>query len=99
MADFSVYFWGVRGSLPACGPDVERSGGHTSMVEMRCGDHVLIFDAGTAAKIAGDSLYERGVGQVDIFFSHFHYDHIIGLPFIVLFVGSLIMSFIRRTTS
>ena len=87
MADFSVYFWGVRGSLPACGPDVERSGGHTSMVEMRCGDHVLIFDAGTAAKIAGDSLYERGISQVDVFFSHFHYDHIIGLPFLLFALG------------
>lgn len=87
MADFSVYFWGVRGSLPACGPEVERTGGHTSMVEMRCGDHVLMFDAGTAAKIAGDSLDERGVSQVDVFFSHFHYDHIIGLPFMLFALG------------
>ena len=87
MADFSVYFWGVRGSLPACGPDTQRSGGHTSMVEMRCGDHVLMFDTGTAAKIAGDSLYERGLSQVDVFFSHFHYDHIIGLPFMLFALG------------
>jgi phosphoribosyl 1,2-cyclic phosphodiesterase len=87
MADFSVHFWGVRGSLPACGPTTDRSGGHTSMVEMRCGDRVLIFDTGSAAKMAGDSIYERGLGEVDVFFSHFHYDHIIGLPFFFFALG------------
>jgi phosphoribosyl 1,2-cyclic phosphodiesterase len=57
------------------------------MVEMRCGDRVLIFDTGTAAKIAGDSLHGRGIGEVDVFFSHFHYDHIIGLPFLLFALG------------
>jgi len=87
MAEFSIYFWGVRGSLPACGVDTLRSGGHTSMVEMRCGNRVLIFDTGTAGKIAGDSLQERGINQIDVFFSHFHYDHIIGLPFFLFALG------------
>ena len=48
---------------------------------MRCGPHTLIFDAGSGFRPAGLSLVENGVDDFDVFFTHCHYDHILGLPF------------------
>ena len=45
--EFSVTFWGVRGSIACPGVDYERYGGNTSCLEVRCGPHVLVFDGGT----------------------------------------------------
>lgn len=77
----SVRFWGTRGSIPVSGPQFSRYGGNTISVEIRCGDEVLIFDAGSGIPPAGLALKAEGVNQVDLFFSHCHYDHIIGLPY------------------
>lgn len=76
---FWVRFWGVRGSIACGGPQYARYGGNTSCVEMLCGKHRLIFDAGTGARMLGDSL--TGPIEADVFFSHTHWDHIVGLPF------------------
>jgi ribonuclease Z len=83
--DFIVHFWGVRGSVPVSGPETARYGGNTSCVEMRCGKHVLIFDAGTGLKSAGLKLDRAGDVEADMFFSHCHWDHIIGFPFFLPF--------------
>ncbi len=78
----SVRFWGVRGSIPCPGPDNVRYGGNTSCVEIRCGDQVLIFDAGTGLRPLGGALMAEGkVADTDIFLSHCHIDHLFGLPF------------------
>lgn len=77
---FTVRFWGVRGSVPCPGADMLRYGGNTSCVEMRCGPHVLVFDAGTGMKNLGDTLV--GADQkLNVFLSHTHLDHISGFPF------------------
>lgn len=78
---FSVKFWGVRGSMPASAPCYFDVGGNTSCVEVRCGDRILILDAGTGAHAAGAALREEDVQSLDLLFSHCHYDHILGLPF------------------
>jgi ribonuclease Z len=80
-SDFVVRFWGVRGSLPVDGPEFARVGGRTSCVEMRCGEHVLLFDAGSGLHAAGVRFEADGIKYFDLFFSHGHYDHILGLPF------------------
>jgi phosphoribosyl 1,2-cyclic phosphodiesterase len=79
---FEVRFWGVRGSIPTPGPQTKRYGGNTPCVEVRCGDELLIFDLGSGARALGDALLAttkpvRG----SIFISHYHYDHLQGLPF------------------
>ncbi|HLY54750.1 MAG TPA: MBL fold metallo-hydrolase [Stellaceae bacterium] len=81
-ADFSTTFWGVRGSIPVPGPETLRYGGNTPCVEVRCGGHLLIFDAGTGIRPLGDRLETLSPPlHFDIFLSHTHTDHINGLPF------------------
>ena len=77
-----VRFWGVRGSIPCPGPGKTRYGGHTSCVEVRCGDQRLVFDAGSGIRVLGNALQaENKACDIDLFFSHCHIDHLIGLPF------------------
>jgi phosphoribosyl 1,2-cyclic phosphodiesterase len=81
-ASISVRFWGVRGSIACPGSQVLRYGGNTPCVEVRCGEHTLIFDAGTGIRALGHSLVKATKnGAFDIFLSHAHIDHVVGLPF------------------
>ncbi|RWB35109.1 MBL fold metallo-hydrolase [Mesorhizobium sp.] len=77
---FLVRFWGVRGSISVSGPEFSRYGGNTICIEMRCGKHTLLFDAGSGLRPAGGALQALGVTDFDLLFTHCHYDHIIGLP-------------------
>jgi phosphoribosyl 1,2-cyclic phosphodiesterase len=77
----SVKFWGVRGSIPTAGNEVMATGGNTACIEVRCGRHILLLDAGTGLRKAGLALAEEGVRTYNIILSHWHYDHVIGLPF------------------
>lgn len=80
--DFLVRFWGVRGSIPCPGPETVRYGGNTSCVEMRCGEHLLIFDGGTGLRELGNALKQQNAKiDADLFYTHTHFDHICGLPF------------------
>jgi phosphoribosyl 1,2-cyclic phosphodiesterase len=79
--DFFVRFWGARGSLPTPGPKTLEFGGNTSCVEIRCGSHLLIIDAGSGIKNLGHFLADDGHEDIDLLFSHCHFDHISGLPF------------------
>src|SRR5205807_6401457 len=78
-----VRFWGVRGSTPTPQPENMRYGGNTSCVEVRINEHLYVFDCGTGFRILGKHL----IGSADpalaahIFISHFHWDHIHGIPF------------------
>jgi phosphoribosyl 1,2-cyclic phosphodiesterase len=78
----SVRFWGVRGSVSCPGPDTARYGGNTACVEVQCGTHVFVYDAGTGIRPLGRTLANATPNaELDIFLSHCHIDHIVGLPF------------------
>jgi phosphoribosyl 1,2-cyclic phosphodiesterase len=79
-APFTVRFWGVRGSIACSGPRTARYGGNTSSLEVRCGDQILLFDAGTGIRYLGKTL-EGARLEGDIYFTHTHFDHVCGLPF------------------
>lgn len=79
-----VRFWGVRGSTPTPQPENLRYGGNTSCVEVRLGDELYIFDCGTGFRMLGHQLRSDSNGSPvtgHIFVSHFHWDHIQGIPF------------------
>jgi phosphoribosyl 1,2-cyclic phosphodiesterase len=76
-----VCVWGARGTFTMPGEESLVFGGHTACVEVRAAGHVMVFDAGSGILPLGKSLLEEGVTEIDLFFSHAHYDHIIGLPY------------------
>ena len=77
-----VRFWGVRGSIACPGSSTIRYGGNTPCIEVRCGEHVLVFDAGTGLRPLGlELIKDKNVRNVDIFITHCHLDHVVGLPF------------------
>lgn len=67
--------------MPVCNEQVLHFGGNTTCIEVRCGDHVMLFDAGSGLPNAAAKLAAEGVTDFNLFFSHCHYDHICGLPF------------------
>ncbi len=82
--EFSIHFWGVRGSIPA--PDAAnlRYGGNTSCLEVRLGDELVILDAGSGLRSLGVELERKAQGRPiggSLLVSHTHWDHIQGLPF------------------
>jgi len=59
-------------------------GGNTPCLEVRTDDNrLVIFDAGTGLRDLGVSLEKRRdpASEFPIFFSHFHWDHLQGIPF------------------
>jgi len=81
-----IRFWGVRGSIPAPGPDTNRYGGNTSCVSLRtAAGELIIIDMGTGLMHLGNSLlpteFGKGKGNATILLSHAHWDHIQGLGF------------------
>lgn len=81
-----IRFWGVRGSIPAPGPDTIRYGGNTSCVSVHARSGALvIIDMGTGLMPLGNALmtgaFGAGHGTATILLSHTHWDHIQGLGF------------------
>jgi len=72
---------GTRGTLPACGTDFVRYGGHTTCFTLQTPQGMIIFDAGTGLLSADHALAGiRPALPMHFLFTHFHVDHIIGLP-------------------
>jgi phosphoribosyl 1,2-cyclic phosphodiesterase len=81
-----ICFWGSRGSIACPGPETVRYGGNTPCVEVRCGTDLLIFDGGSGIRGLGNALLQHNARtDADIFLSHCHLDHVIGLPFFAPF--------------
>ncbi len=80
---FKVTFWGVRGSIPTPGKETHIYGGNTSCIEVTINDTRFILDAGSGLTGLGTDLITRGPLTAHILFTHFHWDHIQGLPFFI----------------
>ncbi|MGQ0658668.1 MAG: MBL fold metallo-hydrolase [Chromatiales bacterium] len=79
-----IRFWGVRGSYAAPFSTHMKVGGNTSCVEIRTGEHILICDGGTGIIPLGEKLVADGsTRKLLVVFTHYHWDHICGLPFFV----------------
>ena len=61
-----------------------RYGGNTACVELRTRDSLFIFDCGTGFRVLGNALdreFGRRPIRAHVFLSHYHWDHIQGIPF------------------
>jgi phosphoribosyl 1,2-cyclic phosphodiesterase len=76
-----VKVWGARGSVPCPGPRTVKYGGNTSCVEVRCAGHRIVLDGGTGIRELGAAMATEPPGSIDVLLTHFHLDHIVGLPF------------------
>jgi phosphoribosyl 1,2-cyclic phosphodiesterase len=81
MGENYLKFWGTRGSSAVSGEAYRYFGGNTSCVEIHNDGHYIIIDAGTGIRPLGLVLQKKNVRKIDLFLSHIHWDHVIGLPF------------------
>ena len=69
---------GSRGSMPVSGKEYEEFGGATTCFQIEAGNQVILLDSGTG--IINAKKIDEGM-DISVFVSHFHLDHIMGLPF------------------
>ena len=96
--DFKIGFWGCRGSMAVGGEELVRYGTNSCCVSVECGGLMLIFDVGTGF-VRFEEYYRQLPKQteINVFISHYHLDHICGLPFAgLVFDSSVPMSFYGR---
>ncbi|MBN1826885.1 MAG: MBL fold metallo-hydrolase [Candidatus Eisenbacteria bacterium] len=78
----SLTVLGARGSNPTPGAAFAKYGGHTTSLALPLRETTLLIDAGTGvvpfgARLLGSPEAPR---RVDWVFTHFHLDHVVGLP-------------------
>jgi phosphoribosyl 1,2-cyclic phosphodiesterase len=80
-----ITFYGTRGSIPVCGSEFHEFGGNTTCLLVEGPSSVGILDAGSGIRELGKQYLEDDRFGIDlpvlIGFTHFHWDHIQGLPF------------------
>jgi phosphoribosyl 1,2-cyclic phosphodiesterase len=80
-----LVFWGVRGSTPTLERDTWRYGGNTPCLELTAPDGTrFILDCGTGLRMLGNEwMKARQGGGIDaqVLVTHYHWDHIQGIPF------------------
>lgn len=76
-----VKLWGVRGSIPTPGHRFAKFGGNTTCIEVSCGNEHFVIDAGSGIRGLGIELLPRMPIRTHLLFTHYHWDHIMGLPY------------------
>ena len=81
--NLKIKFYGTRGSIPVCERNFQEFGGNTTCIAIETDGMISVLDAGTGIRNLGRDIMQRELFQnrITIAFSHFHWDHIQGLPF------------------
>ena len=78
---FTFTIQGCRGTVPASGPRHVRHGGCTTCFTVETDVGWVIFDAGTGlVRVPPTSWAGPEPPPISLFFTHFHMDHLLGLP-------------------
>lgn len=78
----NITIWGTRGSYPVCRQEVMKYGGNTTCLSIEVGNQFFIIDGGTGIARLGQHLLSRHESQsFQLFLTHPHWDHVMGLPF------------------
>jgi len=73
--------WGSRGSIPVSGKQYLKYGGNSTCLEIRTNDDkILIVDAGSGIREAGNSFLAADRHDFTLLLTHAHWDHIMGFP-------------------
>ena len=89
LSEDKLIFWGTRGGLPSGEITSAKYGLATSCVELSFSDRHIIIDAGSGISLFGKQIDLNDRKPIDILIGHYHYDHLIGLPFFLpLFNGN-----------
>lgn len=81
-----IKFWGTRGLISSPRKDTAVYGGNTTCMQIEHKNQIIIIDTGFGACNLGEELMDRILNEgenlhIHIFYTHFHWDHIQGLPF------------------
>ena len=81
-----VKFWGTRGMISSPHKDTNKYGGNTSCIQIISENKLIIIDSGFGITNFGEELMKKIISEqenlsIEIFYTHFHWDHIQGLPF------------------
>ena len=78
-----IRMFGVRGLVPSSGEHLKKYGGNTScaLLNFDRNEKIFIIDGGSGIKVFGEHLVKHENLDIHIFLTHYHTDHIIGLPF------------------
>jgi ribonuclease BN (tRNA processing enzyme) len=87
--DFRLKIYGVRGSFPPPNGHPTKFGVNTTCIRVDVGPHLILVDAGTGIINAGSDLHSelnsgksrQNLARVNMFFTHTHIDHLMGLPY------------------
>lgn len=80
-----LIFWGVRGSIPTLERNTWRYGGNTPCLELTAPEGTrFVLDCGTGLRMLGNQWKSENGGralEAQVLVTHYHWDHIQGIPF------------------
>lgn len=90
----NITFWGARGAIPTPQRENLHFGGETPCVEVEADGRRIVLDGGSGLRRLGIRMLRSSGPQRlddDILFSHFHWDHLQGIPYFApLFMDSIL---------
>jgi len=78
-----ITIWGCRGSITTAGINTIRYGGNSACLEVRSEEgNIIIIDAGSGLRNLGKAIRSENKSvEIRFFFTHSHWDHLVGFPF------------------